>query len=88
MPSDAELTFADHMGRFYARRYSFAPMVGRLLGYLAVCVIRPNRASVSLPRRYSPAGAPSRGRSRSRRRFMRSEGRGWPAIESTVSGSI
>src|SRR3974390_2771681 len=25
------------MGRFYARRYSFPPMVGRLLGYLAVC---------------------------------------------------
>ena len=37
MPSDAEVTFADHMGRFYARRYSFPPMVGRLLGYLAVC---------------------------------------------------
>jgi hypothetical protein len=37
MPSDAEITFADHMGRFYARRYSFPPMVGRLLGYLAVC---------------------------------------------------
>lgn len=25
------------MGRFYARRYSFPPMVGRLIGYLAVC---------------------------------------------------
>ena len=37
MPTDAELTFADHMGRFYARRYSFPPMVGRLVGYLAVC---------------------------------------------------
>ncbi len=37
MPTDAELTFADHMGRFYARRYAFPPMVGRLLGYLAVC---------------------------------------------------
>ncbi|MHB1837692.1 MAG: GbsR/MarR family transcriptional regulator [Solirubrobacteraceae bacterium] len=36
-PSDAELTFADHMGRFYARRYGFPPMVGRLIGYLAVC---------------------------------------------------
>ena len=24
-------------GRFYARRYAFPPMVGRLLGYLAVC---------------------------------------------------
>jgi DNA-binding MarR family transcriptional regulator len=37
MPTDAELTFADHMGRFYAHRYAFAPMVGRLIGYLAVC---------------------------------------------------
>ena len=37
MPRDAEITFADHMGRFYARRYAFPPMVGRLLGYLAVC---------------------------------------------------
>jgi hypothetical protein len=37
MPNDAEITFADHMGRFYARRYAFPPMVGRLLGYLAVC---------------------------------------------------
>src|ERR1039458_1370576 len=37
MPSDAEITYADHVGRFYARRYAFPPMVGRLLGYLAVC---------------------------------------------------
>ena len=37
MPTDAEITFADHMGRLYARRYSFPPMVGRLVGYLAVC---------------------------------------------------
>jgi DNA-binding transcriptional regulator GbsR (MarR family) len=37
MPTDAELTFADHMGRFYARRYGFPPMMGRLLGYLSVC---------------------------------------------------
>jgi hypothetical protein len=37
VPSDAELTYADHVGRFYARRYAFPPMVGRLLGYLAVC---------------------------------------------------
>jgi DNA-binding MarR family transcriptional regulator len=37
VPSDAEITYADHMGRFYARRYSFPPMVGRVLGYLAVC---------------------------------------------------
>ena len=37
MPTDAEITFADHMGRFYARRYAFPPMVGRLIGYLAFC---------------------------------------------------
>jgi hypothetical protein len=37
MPTDEEITFADHMGRFYASRYAFPPMVGRLLGYLAVC---------------------------------------------------
>jgi DNA-binding transcriptional regulator GbsR (MarR family) len=37
VPTDAELTFADHMGRFCARRYALPPMVGRLLGYLAVC---------------------------------------------------
>jgi DNA-binding MarR family transcriptional regulator len=37
VPTDAEITFADHMGRFYARQYAFPPMVGRLLGYLAVC---------------------------------------------------
>src|SRR5215831_2970460 len=37
MPTDAQLAFADHMGRYYARRFPFPPMVGRLLGYLAVC---------------------------------------------------
>ncbi len=37
MPTDAEITFADHAGRLYARRYGMAPMVGRLIGYLAVC---------------------------------------------------
>jgi hypothetical protein len=37
MPTDAEITFADHMGRYYATRYAFPPMVGRLIGYLAVC---------------------------------------------------
>jgi DNA-binding transcriptional regulator GbsR (MarR family) len=35
--SDEEITFADHAGRFFARRYGMAPMVGRLVGYLAVC---------------------------------------------------
>ncbi|HEY6538351.1 MAG TPA: MarR family transcriptional regulator [Candidatus Dormibacteraeota bacterium] len=45
MPSDGEITFAEHAGRFYARRYGMAPMVGRLLGYLAVC--EPREQSIS-----------------------------------------
>jgi MarR family len=45
MPSDGELTFADHAGRFYARRYGMAPMMGRLLGYLAVC--EPREQSIT-----------------------------------------
>jgi DNA-binding transcriptional ArsR family regulator len=40
MPTDAEITFADHAGTLYARRYGFPPMVGRLLGYLAICTPR------------------------------------------------
>ncbi len=45
MPSDAEITFADHAGRLYARRYGMAPMVGRLLGYLMVCGSREQSIS-------------------------------------------
>jgi DNA-binding transcriptional regulator GbsR (MarR family) len=37
VPTDAEITFADHTARFYARRYGFPPMAGRVLGYLMVC---------------------------------------------------
>lgn len=37
MASDEEITFADHTGRLFARRFGMAPMLGRLLGYLAVC---------------------------------------------------
>ena len=37
MPTDTELTFADHAGRYYARQYGFSPMAGRLLGYLFIC---------------------------------------------------
>jgi DNA-binding transcriptional regulator GbsR (MarR family) len=37
MPHDEQITFADHMGRHYARRYAFPPMAGRVLGYLLVC---------------------------------------------------
>ena len=56
MPTDAEITFADHMGRFYARRYSFPPMVGRLIGYLAVCD-PPNPTIGELTSRSAMAGA-------------------------------
>ncbi|HVC25201.1 MAG TPA: MarR family transcriptional regulator [Acidimicrobiales bacterium] len=45
MPTDGEITFADHTGRFYARRYGMAPMVGRVLGYLGVC--DPREQSIS-----------------------------------------
>ena len=45
MPSDPEITFADHTGRLYARRYGMAPMVGRLLGYLMIC--EPREQSIS-----------------------------------------
>ena len=27
MPRDEEITFADHVGRFYARRFGYPPMV-------------------------------------------------------------
>lgn len=37
MATPAQLDFADRAGRFYARQYGFAPVTGRLLGYLAVC---------------------------------------------------
>jgi DNA-binding transcriptional regulator GbsR (MarR family) len=40
-----EITFADHAGRLYARRYGTAPMVGRLLGSLMVC--EPPEQSIS-----------------------------------------
>ena len=45
MPTDEEITFADHTARFFARRYAMAPMVGRLFGYLAVC--GPREQSIS-----------------------------------------
>lgn len=45
MPTNAEITFADHAGRLYARRYGMAPMVGRVLGYLALC--EPREQSIA-----------------------------------------
>lgn len=61
MLRDGEITFADHAGRFYARRYGMAPMVGRLLGYLAVCEPREHSlaelAEALLASRSAIAGA-------------------------------
>ena len=37
MPTDEQLRFADHLGRYCVRELSFPPVAGRLLGYLAVC---------------------------------------------------
>jgi hypothetical protein len=45
MPTDAEITFADHAGRLYARRYGTPPMVGRLMGYLIIC--HPREQSIA-----------------------------------------
>lgn len=37
MDRDKVLIYADHLARFYADKYSFPPVVGRLIGYLSVC---------------------------------------------------
>lgn len=37
MNRDKVLIFADHVGRFYAQRYGFPPVTGRVIGYLSVC---------------------------------------------------
>lgn len=37
MDRDKVLIFADHVGRFYAGRYGFPPVTGRVIGYLGVC---------------------------------------------------
>ncbi len=37
MDRDKVLIYADHLARFYADKYGFAPATGRLIGYLSVC---------------------------------------------------
>lgn len=37
MDRDKVLIYADHLARFYAEKYGFAPATGRLIGYLSVC---------------------------------------------------
>lgn len=38
MDRDKALVFADHVARIYAEKYGFAPVTGRVVGYLAVCL--------------------------------------------------
>ncbi|HSX42638.1 MAG TPA: helix-turn-helix domain-containing protein [Candidatus Saccharimonadales bacterium] len=45
MDRDKILIMADHTGRFYAERYGFPPVAGRLIGYLYVC--QPAEQSVN-----------------------------------------
>ena len=45
MNKDEQLLYADHIRHFYTLRYGFPPMVGRLLGYLFVCV--PEKQSMN-----------------------------------------
>lgn len=45
MNKDEQLLYADHIRHFYTLRYGFPPMVGRLLGYLMVCI--PEKQSMN-----------------------------------------
>jgi DNA-binding transcriptional regulator GbsR (MarR family) len=45
MNRDKVLIFSDHVGRFYAERYGFPPVTGRLIGYLSVC--EPARQTIN-----------------------------------------
>lgn len=45
MNRDKVLVFIDHVGRFYAERYGFPPVAGRLIGYLYVC--QPAQQSIN-----------------------------------------
>jgi DNA-binding Lrp family transcriptional regulator len=35
--TEAELAFADRVGRFFARQYGLPPVTGRVLGWLLIC---------------------------------------------------
>lgn len=37
MPTDAELAYADQVGRFFARQYGMPPVTGRVAGWLLIC---------------------------------------------------
>jgi DNA-binding MarR family transcriptional regulator len=37
VPTEAEVAFADRVGRFYARQYGLPPVTGRVTGWLLIC---------------------------------------------------
>jgi DNA-binding MarR family transcriptional regulator len=37
MATEAELAFADRLGRYYARQYGLSPVTGRVSGWLLIC---------------------------------------------------
>lgn len=37
MDEEDELSFADHVGRWFTQRYGMAPATGRVLGWLMIC---------------------------------------------------
>jgi DNA-binding transcriptional ArsR family regulator len=37
MATDAELAFADRLGRYFARQYGLPPVTGRVFGWLLIC---------------------------------------------------
>jgi DNA-binding MarR family transcriptional regulator len=37
MATDAELAFADKLGRFFARQYGLPPVIGRVFAWLLIC---------------------------------------------------
>jgi hypothetical protein len=46
VPTDAEITFADHAGRLYANRYGMAPMVGAQRAFPRSGALAPPRSPV------------------------------------------
>ena len=37
MPTDAEFSFVDHVGRYFVRQYGLPPVTGRVMGWLLIC---------------------------------------------------
>src|SRR5262245_7051277 len=47
MATEAELAFADQVGRFYARQYSLPPVTGRVFGWRLICA-PPGRTAAEI----------------------------------------